>query len=155
MTINITSPVTGTAQTGLTSPTYTLASDIAPTPNGKQQIVSALGGTQTGVAVHSVALPFSVSVFKPQVLKTLGQPNVNTGTISNIGKNSYKIITRKGVVSLVGQAPQICVITTEISVPAGADTNDLASIRAALSLHIGSLSQQSAGIGDTAGTGTI
>jgi hypothetical protein len=40
-------------------------------------------------------------------------------------------------------------------VPAGSDTADLLSIKSALSLHIGALTQQSSGIGDTAGTGTI
>jgi hypothetical protein len=40
-------------------------------------------------------------------------------------------------------------IRTVIECPAGADTYDAASVRAALSAHIGALSQQSAGIGDT------
>jgi hypothetical protein len=46
-------------------------------------------------------------------------------------------------------------ITTTIDVPAGADLQDLVNIRAALSAHIGSLTQQSAGIGDMAGSGVL
>jgi hypothetical protein len=46
-------------------------------------------------------------------------------------------------------------VTTTIDVPAGSDVADAANIRAALSLHAGALSQQSAGAGDTVLTGVI
>lgn len=155
MTISVTSPVTGAAQTGLTTPTYTLVNDIAPNVNGKQWAVSALGGTQTGVSVHSVAAPFTISCFRPQNLKGLGKPNPVTGVIANVENNVYKVITRKGVLPLAGQPYKNMVITTEISVPAGADLASPAEIRAALSAHLGALSQQSAGIGDTTVSGII
>jgi hypothetical protein len=49
MSISVTSPITGGAQTGLTSPTYTVVTDTAPPGNpGKQVAVTALGGTQAG-----------------------------------------------------------------------------------------------------------
>lgn len=155
MTITVTSPITGTAQTGLTSPTYTLTADIAPSINGKQNAVTALGGTQTGVTVHSVAAPFTVSAFRPQNLKGLGKANPVTGLIANVPKNQYKVITRKGVLPLAGQPYQTMLITTTVDVPAGSDLADPANIRAALSAHIGALSQQSAGIGDSAVSGII
>jgi hypothetical protein len=69
--------------------------------------------------------------------------------------NTYKVITRKGVLPLAGQASKNMVVTTMIDVPAGADTADPASIRAALSAHIGLLSQVSAGVGDTAINGIL
>jgi hypothetical protein len=150
MTISVSSPITGTAQTGLTSPTYTLATDIAPSNNGKQWAVTALGGTQTSVVVHSVAAPFTVSCFKPANTVVLGTPNPSTGVVGNVKKNSYKVITRKGVLPLAGQPYQTMIITTTIDVPAGSDLADAPNVRAALSAHIGALSQQSAGIGDTA-----
>jgi hypothetical protein len=46
-------------------------------------------------------------------------------------------------------------IRTSIEVPAGADTVDAEDIRAALSAHIGALSQVSSGIGDTAVSGVL
>lgn len=52
MTISLTTPVTGAAQTGLTSPTYTHVVDTPPNAYTKQYAVTALGGTQTGVDVH-------------------------------------------------------------------------------------------------------
>lgn len=155
MTITVTSPITGAAQTGLTTPTYTLTADTPPNPNGKQNAVTALGGTQTGVTVHSVAAPFTVSAFRPAVFRQLGKANPVTGLIANVPKNSYKVITRKGVLPLAGQPYQTMLVTTIIDVPAGADLADAANVRAALSAHIGALSQQSAGIGDTAVSGII
>lgn len=155
MTITVTSPVTGTAQTGLTSPTYTLTADTPPSPNGKQNAVTALGGTQTGVTVHSVAAPFTISAFRPANLASLGTPNPSTGIVGNVKKNTYKVITRKGVLPLAGQPYQTMLVTTVIDVPAGADLADAPNVRAALSAHIGALSQQSAGVGDTAVSGII
>jgi hypothetical protein len=155
MTISLSSPITGTAQTGLASPTYTHIADTAPTPQGKQVAVSALGGTQTGVNVHSVAAPFTISCFRPATFKQLGKANPSTGLIANVPKNQYKVITRKGVLPLAGQPYQIMQVTTIIDVPAGSDLADPANIRAALSAHIGALSQQSAGVGDTTVSGVI
>ena len=72
---NPTSPVTGAAQTGLTTPTYTFVADVAPDANGKQVAVTALGGTQVGVTPHSVASPFTGTFVRPKSFKALGQPN--------------------------------------------------------------------------------
>lgn len=153
--LDLTSPVTGSAQTGFTSPTYNLGTDTAPSNNGKQSYVSALGGTQVGVAVHSASVPFTITRFRPQQIKVLPSPNPVTGVIKNIPNNVYKVITRKGVVPYVGAAAIPMPITTSIPVPAGADTNDAASIRAAISLHIGALTQLSAALGDTCVSGVI
>lgn len=155
MTISVSSPITGAAQTGLTTPTYTLTSDTAPSAQGKQWAVTALGGTQTGVTVHSVAAPFTVSCFRPAVFKQLGKANPVTGVIANVPSNQYKVITRKGVLPLAGQPYRNMQVTTIIEVPAGSDLADAANVRAALSAHIGALSQQSAGIGDTSVSGII
>lgn len=155
MTITVTSPITGAAQTGLTSPTYTLTADIAPDNNGKQNAVTALGGTQTGVTTHSVASPFTITASRPRTFRSLGKPNPTTGLVKDVPVNVYKVLTRKGVTPLAGQPYAVAIIRTEISVPAGSDTYDAANIRAALSAHIGALSQQSAGIGDTSVSGII
>jgi len=155
MTINFTSPLTGAAQVGLTSPTYTLTADTPPSNNGKQVAVTALGGTQTGVIFHSVAAPFTMAGFRPAVYRQLGKPNPVSGVIANIAMNTYKINTRKGVLPLAGQPYKTMLITTTIDVPAGADLADSANVRAALSAHIGTLSATSSGIGDTAVNGII
>jgi hypothetical protein len=155
MTVSISSPVTGATQTGLTSPTYTVVSDTAPSSNGKQWAVTALGGTQAGVDVSSVSKPFTTTFFKPAALKSLGPLNPVTGAPSSVPANVYKLVTRKGVLPLVGQPNRTMLVTTIIEVPAGADTADAEDIRAGLSLHIGALSQQSSGIGDTVVSGVM
>jgi hypothetical protein len=128
---------------------------VAPDANGRQHAVTALGGTQTGVDVHSVSRPFTGTFVRPKVFKILGTPNPVTGVVFPVPRNVYKLITRKGVTPLAGQASQTMLIETIIHVPAGADTADAANIRAALSCHIGLLNQQSAGIGDTGVSGVM
>jgi hypothetical protein len=49
----------------------------------------------------------------------------------------------------VNQNPQVAVLRCDLSVVAGADLTEPEDIRAALSLLIGSLNQQSSGLGDT------
>lgn len=155
MTITVTSPITGTAQTGFTAPTYTLTGDLAPDNNGKQNAVTALGGTQAGVTTHSIASPFTITAIRAKVFKFLGKPNPTTGLIKDVPRNATTIITRKGVTPLAGQPFATLLIKTVIEVPAGSDTADAPNVRAALSAHIGALSQQSSGIGDTAVTGIV
>lgn len=155
MTFALTSPLTGLAQTGFTAPTYTHVSDAAPDITGKQVAVTALGGTQTGVTVHSMSSPFTMTFFRPKVFRFLGKPNPTTGLIKDVPRNSFKLITRKGVTPLAGQPFSNMQITTVIDLPAGADTADAPNVRAALSAHFGALSQQSAGVGDTAVSGIV
>lgn len=153
MTWSLSSPITGAAQTGFTSPTYTHVTDIAPDVNGKQVAVTALGGTQAGVTSHSVASPFTVTFVRPKVFKNLGKTNPVTGLLPSVPKNQYKMIVRKGVLPLAGQPFALMNISVTMDIPAGADVADAANVRAAFSAAIGALSQQSAGIGDTCVTG--
>jgi len=156
MSLTLSSPVTGGAQTGLTSPTYTLSADTAPTSAGKQYAVTAIGGTQTGVdSSSSPSRPFTITLSRPSVLKALGVVDPVTGVLRNVPRNKYTILVRKGVTVLSGQAPSTLQARLEIEVPAGSDTADTANIRAALSLMVGALTQISSSIGDTVVTGVI
>jgi hypothetical protein len=149
MTIALSSPVTGSAQTGLTSPTYTVVADVPPNAYSKQYAVTALGGTQTGVDVHGASKPFTITFSRPANIRSAPVVNPVTGIMSNVPRNVYSALVRKGMLPGVGQNPQISVLRVDFSVPAGADLTEPEDIRAACSLLIGSLSQQSAGIGDT------
>jgi hypothetical protein len=128
---------------------------MLPNFNGKQFAVLAVGGTQAGVIVHSVAAPFTVASFRPAVFRQLGKANPVTGVINNVLRNVYKTNTRKGVLPLAGQAYQTMLITTTVEIPAGSDLADPGNIRAAYSAHIGALSQQSAGLGDLGVSGIL
>lgn len=137
MAISYTSPVVGAAVSGFTSPTYTLTTDTAPNSNGKQYAVTSLGGTQAGVDTHTVSKPFTMSFFRPLNIRALPPVNPVTGVIKNIPMNTYKHITRKGVVPAPNQAPMTMRITTVYEIPAGADTYDVANVKAAISAHHG------------------
>lgn len=152
MTVNFTTPVTGSAQTGFTTPGYTNVAMSAPDANAKQIAITALTGTQAGVDVHTVSRPFTIAFWWPKILRVL--PSLNSsGQLPSVPMNVYKVITRKGVTPLAGQPSKTMLITSVIEVPAGSDTADAPNVRAALSSHIGALTQQSAGIGDTANSG--
>jgi len=155
MAVTLTSPVTGSAQTGFTAPTYTHVQDIAPDNNGKQYAVTALGGTQAGVTVHSVASPFTITVTRPRVFKSLGKPSPTTGVIANVPTNVYKVLVRKGALPLAGQASALAYCRCEIGIPAGTDLTSPSELRAMLSAMIGSVTQVSAGLGDTVTSGIL
>lgn len=149
------SPATGATVTGLTSPTYTLLPDTAPNVNGKQYAVSALGGTQTSVDVNSVSKPFTISFFRPPVLRTLPQANPVTGVIKNVPINTYKFLTRKGAAPAVNQSIMVPKITTTIEVPAGVDTYEPEEIRAMISAHFGIGWAEASNISVTVLTGVL
>lgn len=155
MAFNPTSPITGTAQTGLTSPTYTLAADTPPASNGKQFAVTALGGTQTGVKPNLLSSPFTLTMFRPTSYASVGSVNPSTGQIKSVPRNRFSVVCRKGVLPLAGQAAQNMVVTVQIDVPAGSDTADEMSVRAALSALFGLLNQNSSAIGDTIVSGVL
>jgi hypothetical protein len=128
---------------------------VAPSANGKQYAVTALGGTQTNVEVHSVSKPFTISFFRPVNLRVLPQANPITGIIKNVPVNTYKLITRKGAAPAANQAPMVARITTIIEVPAGTDTYEPEDLRALVSSHFGVGSAQASGIADTILSGIL
>lgn len=154
MSLALTSPVTGAAQTGTTSPTFTLALD-GSTPNGYIYSVTAKGGTQTGVDVASATRPFKIRLERPSFFRKLPIVGIS-GAITGSGKNVWRIRTLKGASTVSGNvASDIVDIDMLIKVPSGADYVDPANVRAALSLHIGCLDQISAALGDSIISGTI
>lgn len=155
MALTLTSPVTGGAQTGFTTPSLTIAADSAPGTNGNQYAVSNFTGTLPGGTdvSSSVSRPFTITLERPISYRVLGPVDPVTGQLRSVPKNVFRIRVRKGVTPLAGQASQICEAVLTISVPAGADIADAANIRAMMSLLVGSLNQASASIGDTLITG--
>lgn len=151
MSFSPSSPITGGAQTGFTSPTYTLTNDVPAPGAAKSYVVSALGGTQAGVTTHTIGRPFTLSFFGSQNL-VVPVPDL-TGVVRNVPRNVYQAIVRAGAMPLAGQANQVAILRFRAEIPAGADTADAAQLRAAMSLLAGVLMQQSAGIGDTFITG--
>jgi hypothetical protein len=145
----VTTPVTGGPQTGFTSPTYTIAVDSNPDFNGKQSVVTALGGTQVGVTVHSASSPFSVAFFKPKVVRTLPKVDLNGGYSAGIPLNVYSFYVRKGAVPAANQVPVACWTKVQFGIPAGVDTYSPAEVRGMTSLVTGLMWNRASGLGDT------
>lgn len=146
MTIALTSPVTGSAQTGLTSPTYTIVEDTAPDVNAKQWVITALGGTQTGVTANSGSSPFTISFSKPKRFAAASGLS-GSGVYSSLPVNRFGVIVRKGAVTANGD-PRVVFLRVSCEVPATTDTVSPAELRAGMSLLLGALAQVSASLGD-------
>lgn len=132
-----TSPITGTAITGLTSPTYTIAMDTAPNAWSKQFAVTAIGGTQTGVDTgQTVSRPWAITVSRPQNMRQLNSVDSNN-VLRSFPRNTFVTLVRKGLTVLSGQPSQTALIREEIALPAGADVADVANIKAMLSFASG------------------
>jgi hypothetical protein len=144
--ITFATPVTGAAQVGLTSPTYSLTQDRSPDDNAIQYAVTALGGTQTGVVSHSASAPFTAAVFAPKHIQTLGNPDVQ-GIYRSVPKNKWKFVFRKAV-DVGNTKPEVAILRVEMEIPAGADVNDDINVRALLSLGFGLIAQESSGVGN-------
>lgn len=155
MTWSPDSSITGGAQTGLTTPTYTLASDLAPDANSRQYVVTALGGTQTNVRASSAGDPFTATIRKDKVYKTLPARNPVNGAYGQVPMNKTELLCRKGVYIDADQTIRTANIRVIAELPAGSETNDAVNIRALCSFAIGLLSEESADYGDSLVTGVI
>jgi len=155
MAISLTTPVTGSTMSQFTTPTYTVVQDKDPDINAKQWVVTALGGTQTGVRTHAVSDPFTVKVSRPKVMRTLPSPNAITGKYPTVPQNNYVILARKGVNFAANNAPAVAWMRIEMSIPAGSDAFDSANVRALVCAAFGVAAQQSQGVGDTGLNGVL
>lgn len=144
----MTGSITGAPVTGLTSPTFTLTADGAADAFAAQSAVTALGGTQTGAAVHTVAQPMTVTVRRQKTLKVLGKPNLN-GFISNVGRNTYSVLFRKGALPLAGQPYAIAIARFETEIPAGSEIADIANLKSFASFVGGFIYQNANGMYET------
>lgn len=151
--MSLTSPITGGAQSGFTSPTYTHILDKFPGNNGVQYAVTALGGTQTGATAHTADKPFTISVERPESVR-VQTVNANGITVSN-GRNRHKIMVRKGMPAVTGQPALLATGEVILSLPVGAESVSPAEIRAMVSCLLGAAWQYSAGLGDQAVTAVV
>lgn len=160
MALNPSSPITGAAVTGLTGPTYTFTEDSG-SPNDRRFVVTALGGTQTGVETHSVSSPFHLTVSRPQQLKSLPRPNALTGQYPAIPVNEFRVKTVKGATingSVAGAVAEVPItIDVRCRVPCGVElsTNDPEELKAALSYTLGFLYSNASGLYDLITTGML
>jgi hypothetical protein len=155
MTWSPDSSITGSAQFGLTNPTYTLASDLAPDPNSRQYVVTALGGTQTDVRASNAGDPFTATIRKDKTYKVLPARNPVTGAYGNVPMNKTEILIRKGVYIDADNTVRVANLRIIAELPSGCEVNDPANVRALCSFAIGLLSEESQDYGDSLVQGII
>lgn len=137
----LTSPVTGVAVTGLTSPTYTVTADKSPSPFSSQFAVTGIGGTQSGVDTGAAATrPWTATFYKPSAIKQLNAVDSNN-VLRSVPNNVYALLVRKGVTVLSGQPARTAQFKTEFVVPAGSDVADIPNLKAAYSFFGGCVTQ--------------
>jgi hypothetical protein len=140
--MDFSSPVTGTSLSGLTTPTYTIVPDTAPGLNGKQWAVSALGGTQTGVAPNSVGAPFTATYSRPTSFRTASDGVLSAqGIIADCPTNRFKRIVRKAVNVNDEGGSAIMWIETTYHVPVNSTIADPTGVKACMSFDGGLASQ--------------
>lgn len=154
MTWSPDSSITGGAQSGFTSPVFTTVDDTAPAVNGKQKAISAIAGSGFTASANSISKPFTFTFYKPATPRALPAPNPVTGLRGAIPNNQYKLIVRKGGLASA-DVPVTLVARLTIDVPAGMDSYNPDEVRAAMSLLVGLLSEESADLGDTVVSGVL
>lgn len=131
------SPITGAAITShLTSPTFTVSSTSGPDVNTKAVIVTALGGTQANVGVHSVDANYSLIYSWPKVWKTIGAVVATVAGRIAAPKNRCTSTLKKSV-SISTTAVDDVLVRIEVVVPAGAALFDPNSVASAISAAAG------------------
>jgi len=153
MTWSPDSSITGGAQTGFTSPTFTTADTVAPALNAKSKVVTAVSGVGSAGA-NSISSPVSATLFLPAAPKALPVANPITGLRGSIPNNQTKLVVRYGGEAASG-VPATAIFRGTWDIPAGMDSFDPDTVRALTSLVIGLLSEESADLGDTLVQGSM
>lgn len=148
------SSTTGGAQTGFTSPTFTLVDDTPPAGNAKQKTCTALGGTQGTATANSLSSPLTATFYKPARPTGLPAANAATGLRGAVPNNQYKLIVRKGGFAAAG-VPVTAIARLTFDIPAGMDSYNPDEIRCLTSFLVGLLTEESADLGDTLVTGVL
>jgi hypothetical protein len=144
----MTGAVSGVAQTSFTTPSFTLVVDNAPDVRSKQSAVTTLGGTMAGVVAHSINAPFTVTVRRPPMWKTLAMAILNgvTAQYSKVPYNEQVIIVRKAAqVALNQWWTNEWRLATKIY--AGSETYDAPNVKAGASFFAGFIWANSSGFG--------
>ena len=154
MTWSPDSSILGGAQTGLTTPAYTLAADLAPDAASRAYVVTALGGTQTNVRSSTAGDPFTALIRRGRY-QSIPPKNPVTGAYGNVPLNRIEVLCQKGVYIDSSNTLRTARIRVIAELPAGCEAADPANVRALASFTIGLLSEESQDYGDTLITGIL
>jgi hypothetical protein len=152
----LTGSFAGAAIAAFTTPTYTMTADQGLDARSKQSYISTIGGTQAGVTAHTLNAPFTVTVRRPAVIKTLSMAFLNgvTGQYSRVPYNDWLVLWRKGAQVAANQW-HTNEVRTLIHIAAGSETFDVANVRGLLSAAGGYISANAQGASDSVQTGVM
>jgi len=154
-TINLTGPTTTTGTTTLlTNPTYTFVPGIARDSASKAYTCSALGGTQTGVAIHTLNKPKEVIFKRFSNYLRAAKYNSLTQLFGVVPKNTISVIGRAGV-NISASQVDLLSVRVEIAVPAGAEAYDAVNVEAGTLMTLQATINQLAALLDAARSGVI
>lgn len=154
-TLTLAGPTTTTGTTTLlTSPTYTFVPGISRDSASKAYTVSALGGTQTGVAIHSLSKPKEVIFKRFAAFMRAAKYNSLTQLFGVVPKNTISIIGRGGV-NISATQVELMSVRVDISVPAGAEAYEPANVEAVTLMTIQATINQLAQLLDASRSGVI
>lgn len=128
MSLDINTVTPAVTTSNLTNATFTSVTASASDSISEVHIVSVLGGTQTGVLLHSVDSPFKFIARLPATIKKLSGLLTN-GLYSSVPKNTYKLFVQKAV-KVTSVQSSVANLTITIDVPAGCTVQDPASLDA-------------------------
>lgn len=141
MSINLAGPTAAITAGNLTAATYTFVSEMASDFRSKAFVLSALGGTQTGVTPHTVDAPKMFIVKKPASNAVASAYNTTTGRYGKVPKNTTRVIGKGSANVAAGQVETIP-ITLDIAIPAMAMTYDRPNVEASVLMFIAALYDQ-------------
>lgn len=141
MAINLTGPTAAVTSSMLTTATYSFTPDMANDARSKVFVVTALGGTQTGVTTHRVDKPKRFIIKRP--LQYL-QPSAYNQTSGKFGKvpNNVTRAIMQGAADVAANQSAPLNITADFSIPAGSASYDRANVEACVMAFIAALWDQ-------------
>lgn len=154
-TINLTGPTTTTGSTTLlTNPTYSFAPGISKDAASKAYTCSAVGGTQTGVATHTLSKPKEVIFKRFAQYARAAKYNSLTQLFGVVPKNTISVIGRGGV-NISATQVELESVRIEIAVPAGAEAYDAVNVEAVALMTLQAALNQLPALLDASRSGTI
>lgn len=127
MPLILTTSALATTTPSMTAGTFTFAADLPSDNRSRVAVLTTLGGTQTGAAIHTVDSPKMVIFKKPASFQQASGFNAVTGKYARVPKNSFRVIGKMSAKVAANQWETIP-ITLDIGVPAGAPTFDRVNV---------------------------
>lgn len=141
MSILLTGPTTASTTPVITGGTYTFVPDLPADNRSRVAVISAVGGTQTGVSIHTAEAPKQFITKRPASIAQPSGFNTTTGRYSKVPKNVTRVIFR-GSAKVSANQWEVIPITLDLPIPAGAESFDRANVDASVLAFITGLYDQ-------------